>query len=137
MSADHTQHAEEAEAPHHAFDSPEEVAHAKEHAIQNIYFFAGFFTLILFAVANYEFNGVTNFWVILLLAALRSLLIAAFFVWLVGHFSLVIRTLVFTVVFFIGMIFLSMWDSTLPHFGNPIALPGQYSTPPTQIPANP
>ena len=34
-------------------DSPEEVAHAKEHAVQNIFWFAGFFCLILLAVATW------------------------------------------------------------------------------------
>ncbi len=136
MSAEHTEH--DAETPHHAFDSPEEVAHAKQHAVENIYFFIGFFTLILFAVANYEFYGATNIWAILLLAAFRSALIACFFVWLIGHFSLVVRTLVFTIIFFMGMVFLSMWDSTLPHFGNPIVLPPKLSdATPTAPPTGP
>jgi len=118
MSASPTDH--DAEAPHHAFDSPEEVAHAKQHAVQNIWFFIGFFTLVLFAVANYEFYGTTKLWLIFTLAAFRCLLIAVFLNWLFSSFSLVVRTFLFTIVFFGGMVFLSWWDSTLPHIGDPI-----------------
>lgn len=129
MSADHSEHA--AEAPHgHAFDSPEEVAHAKLHAKQNIYFFIGFFTLILFAVANYELMGLKYMWTIYVLAAMRALLIAIFMNWLFGHFSLIFRTIAFTVFFFAGMVFLSMWDSELPIYGNPIKLPPHYDQAP-------
>src|ERR1700683_3188669 len=120
MSAELQEHTHAAETPH-AFDSPEEVAHAKKHALQNIGFFALFFTLILCAVLNYELSGVKNFWMILFLAASRAALITIFFAWLFGHFSYVIKTFVFAIFFLLGMIFLSMWDSTLPTFGNPIA----------------
>ena len=120
MSADHTDHAAD-EAPHaHAFDSPEEVAHAKQHAVDNIKFFACFFTLILIAVGCYEFSSAQSVWLILGLAAARAFLITAFFAWLIGHFSFVIRTFVFTILFFSGMVFLSWWDSELPHLGDPI-----------------
>jgi len=118
MSAEHTDHAEHAAAP--AFDSPEEVAHAKQHAWQNIGWFAVFLGLILITVANYEFNSSNNYKVILLLAAIRSLTIAFFLHWLFSSFSFVFRTLTFTIVFLGGMIFLSWWDSTLPHIGDPI-----------------
>jgi hypothetical protein len=121
MSAELHEHAAHPAETSHAFDSPEEVAHAKQHAIENIRFFAGFATLILIAVANYEFYGVKSTWIILLLAATRAGLIAFFFAWLFGHFSYVIRTFVFTIFFLLGMIFLSMWDSELPTFGNPIS----------------
>jgi drug/metabolite transporter (DMT)-like permease len=124
MSAPHTDHAEDlAHSPQHAFDSPEEVAHAKEHALHNIFFFAGFFSLILLAVAYYEFYSTDNVWIILALAAARSALIAGFLVWLFGHFSFVLRTILFTVFFFGGMVFLSLFDSKMPYFGNPITLP--------------
>ena len=118
MSAELQDHA----APtSHAFDSPEEVAHARKHARQNFGIFIVFFSLILLAVFNYEFYGVKNIWVILLLAATRVAWIAFFFAWLFGHFSYVIRTFVFTIVFLMGMIFLSMFDSDLPIlWANPI-----------------
>ncbi len=127
MSADHTDHADD--APAHAFDSPEEVAHAKEHAVQNIYWFIGFFSLILVTVANYYLSSANNYYVILTLAAIRSLTIAFFLNWLFHSFSLVFRTLAFTIFFFAGMIFLSWWDSTLPHLGDPIKIPGQSDHP--------
>jgi hypothetical protein len=112
--------AEHAHEQSHAFDSPEEVAHAKLHARQNIFWFIGFFSLVLCAVANYEFYGTTNIYAILGLAAARCLLIAFFMNWLFSSFSLVFRTFLFTVIFLGGMVFLSWWDSTLPHIGNPI-----------------
>jgi len=120
MSADHSEH-----AVAHAFDSPEEVAHAKEHALVNIYWFIGFFTLILATVANYYLWSANNYYMILGLAAVRSLTIACFLHWLFSSFSFVFRTLLFTIVFFGGMVFLSWWDSTLPHLGDPIQIPGQ------------
>jgi hypothetical protein len=104
----------------HAFDSPEEVAHAKLHAKQNIFWFIGFFSLVLVAVANYEFSSANSPWMIGLLAASRCLLIAFFMNWLFHGFSLVFRTFLFSAIFLAGMIFLSWWDSTLPHMGNPI-----------------
>ena len=118
MSADHNDHAEPVAA--HAFDSPEEVAHAKEHALENIFWFIGFFSLILVTVAGYELFPANNYYWILGMAAARSLLIAFFLHWLFRSFSLVFRTLTFTIVFLCGMIFLSWWDSTLPHVGDPI-----------------
>ena len=54
---------------------------------------------------------------------MRSGLIAYFLNWLFHSFSLVLRTLSFTILFFAGMIFLSWWDSTLPHIGDPIQGP--------------
>jgi hypothetical protein len=122
MSADHSDHAEH--APAHAFDSPEEVAHAKEHAKENIYWFLGFFSIVLVAVINYEFYGTSNIGIILALAAARSFLIACFMFYLFHTFSLIFRTFLFSLVFLIGMIFLSWWDSTLPHIGDPIAIRG-------------
>jgi hypothetical protein len=118
MSATHTDHAAAETA--HAHDPTEEIAHARLHARQNILWFIGFFTLILFAVANYEFSSVNNFWAIMGLAAARCLLIAFFMNWLFRDFPLVVRTFIFTVIFFGGMVFLSWWDSTLKGIGNPI-----------------
>jgi hypothetical protein len=123
MSADHNDHSES--TPAHAFDSPEEVAHAKEHAKENIFWFIGFFSLILLAVANYEFYGTENVGLFTVLTIARCLLIAFFLNWLFRSFSLVFRTLSFTILFFCGMVFLSWWDSTLPHIGDPIKIPGQ------------
>ena len=120
MSAELQEHAH-ADAVPHAFDSPEEVAHAKHHAVENNWVFAGFFVLIVCAVVNYEFWGVDSLWVILFLAATRVAWIAFFFSLLFRQFSYVVRTFVFAIFFLFGMIFLSMWDSTLPTFGNPIA----------------
>jgi len=119
MSADHTDHVPD-EAVHHAFDSPEEVAHAKLHAKENILWFIGFFSLVLLAVATYEFCGTTNLTLIFVLAAARSLLIASFMFYLFRTFSFIFRTFLFSLVFLIGMVFLSWWDSTLPHIGDPI-----------------
>jgi heme/copper-type cytochrome/quinol oxidase subunit 4 len=117
MSADHLEHADETP---HAHDPAEEIAHARRHAIENIGFFAFFFFLILCAVANYEFSSANNYWVIFALGMARVILIAFFFNWLIKSFSLVIRTLVFTVFFFGGMVVLSIWDSPIPHYGNPV-----------------
>ncbi len=122
--------AEHAHEQGHAFDSPEEVAHAKEHAIDNMKWFAVFFTIILISVANYELNGLKYMWAIYLLAAIRALTIAFFMNWLFGRFSLVFRTIAFTVFFFAGMVFLSMWDSELPIYGDPIKLPPKYDQAP-------
>jgi hypothetical protein len=117
MSADHSEHAAQAS---HAHDPAEEIAHAKRHAIENIYFFAGFFFLILCAVANYELSSVNNYWIILFWGLTRVTLIAFFFNWLIRSFSLVIRTIAFTVFFLGGMIVLSIWDSPLRPAGDPV-----------------
>ena len=135
MSAPSTEHAQdEAVHPVHAFDSPEEVAHAKVHARENIYWFLVFFSIILVTVANYELSASNNYYAILGLAAVRSFVIALFLHYLFKSFSLVFRTLSFTIFFLIGMIFLSWWDSTLPHLGNPIQIPGQPSTTSGSVP---
>ena len=135
MSADHLEHADQAT---HAHDPAEEIAHAKQHAVENIWFFAGFFTLILFAVANYELSSANNYWIIFPLGMARVVLIAFFFNWLLSSFSLVIRTLAFTVFFFGGMVVLSIWDSPLSKYGDPIpgSIPTQEQdfTPPKSIP---
>jgi hypothetical protein len=126
MSAQAHEHAaptaHDAEAPHgHAFDSPEEVAHAKEHRTGNNKIFFVFFVLLLCAVLSYEFFGTDNPYIFFFWAFTRVALIAYFFFWLFHQFSLIVRTFVFTVFFFMGMIWLSMFDSPLPRFGNPIS----------------
>jgi len=119
MSADHPiEHADEMP---HAHDPAEEIAHLKQHARENILWFIGFFSLVLLNVGVYEFFT-ANTCVILLLAASRALLIAFFLRWLFRQFSLVFTTFLFIIIFFAGMVFLSWWDSNLPHIGNPIYL---------------
>jgi hypothetical protein len=51
---------------------------------------------------------------------MRCGLIAYFMSTLFKQFSFVTWTFFFGALFLIGMIFLSMWDSELKHFGNPI-----------------
>src|SRR5208282_3513900 len=114
MSADHSHAAETPSAHDHAA----EIAHIKEHAFHNIFWFAGFFSLILVTVANYEFYGTENIWGIVILTAARCILIAFFLNWLFHGFSLVFRTFLMTIFCFGVMIFLSWWDSTLPHIGD-------------------
>ena len=135
MSASHTDHSTDELVAHH--DPAEEIAHAKQHAVHNIIWFAGFFTIVLFAVVNYYCFGVTNHVGILVLAGFRSLLIACFFAYLIRQFSFVVRTIIFTFVFFLGMIFLSMWDSVLPIWGNPIMRPGLASASENALPTIP
>jgi len=118
MSADHTDFPEEAP---HVHDQAAEVAHAWHHFHGNVKFFACFLGVILLTVLAFNINfGSWNTVVILILAALRSGLIAYFLASLFKDFSFVFRTLAFTAVFFAGMIFLSMWDSQLKGIGNPI-----------------
>jgi hypothetical protein len=116
MSADPIEHADEIS---HAHDPAEEITHIKQHAVQNIFWFIGFFSLILLNVLVYEFCP-ANIYVILLLAASRAILIAFFMNWLFREFSLVFRTFLFTVLFLGGMVFLSWWDSSLKGIGDPI-----------------
>ncbi len=122
MSADSTDHPEEIP---HAHDQATEVAHAWHHFRENAKFFAGFLSIILLTVfaSNIHFDPPWNTVVILVLAALRSGLIAIFLASLFKNFSFVFRTLTFTAIFLFFMILLSMWDSTLPNVGNPITLP--------------
>jgi hypothetical protein len=84
-------------------------------------FFACFLGVILLTVLAFNINfGSWNTAVILVLAALRSSLIAYFLASLFHNFSFVFRTLAFTAVFLAAMIFLSLWDSQLRGIGNPI-----------------
>jgi len=119
MSAD-SAHATE-EIPH-VHDQATEVAHAWEHFWENVRFFACFFSVVLLTVIAWSINfGPTWNWVaVAVCAAARSLLIAYFMSTLFKQFSFVTWTFIFGAVFLIGMIFLSMWDSELKHFGNPI-----------------
>ena len=136
-------HEEEQKPAEH--DQATEVAHAWEHFHENWKFFACFLGIILLTVFAFNVNfGPWNLAVTLLLAAARSALIAYFLATLFKQFSFVFRTLTFTAFFLAGMIWLSLWDSTIkaPYVGDPIRLPGQYDTsstqgdekPPTHVP---
>jgi ABC-type polysaccharide/polyol phosphate export permease len=115
MNADQT----EETLPVH--DQATEVAHAWDHFYENARFFAGFLAIILLTVLAFNINfGSWNTPVILVLAALRSGLIAYFLASLFKDFSFVFRTLTFTAIFLAAMIFLSLWDSQLRSIGNPI-----------------
>ena len=107
-------------APGH--DLAEEARHARHHAVENNWFFGGFFCLVGAAVLTYEFTP-NSFWAILLLGALRFGFIGVFLFSLVRPFGLVVRSIAFTVFFFLMMIYLSMWGSFLPKVGDPIVLP--------------
>jgi len=104
------------------YDHAHEVAHAWEHFRENAFFFGClFFPVILITVIAFNANfGAWTPWVTWSLAAVRSALIAYFLSTLFKNFSFVFRTLFFTFFFLLGMIFLSLWDSEVPHIGNPI-----------------
>jgi hypothetical protein len=121
MSTEHADHLEP--STHDVHDHDTEVKHAWHHFRENAIFFAGFLCLILAAVLQFEFASGRNFYWIFALGAARFALIGVFMYSLVRQFSLIVRTFIFTVFFFTGMVFLSMWDSTLPKIGNPITLP--------------
>jgi hypothetical protein len=114
--------AADAHHPPAAHDQAAAVAHAWTDFRRDIKFFAGFLTIILLTVAafNINFGSPWNFLAELFFAAARAALIAFFFLSMVGNFSLLARTFVFTALFFAGMVFLSLWDSTVPSIGNPI-----------------
>jgi len=115
MSADHIDHSEEAPRAH---DQAAEVAHAWHHFHENVRFFACFLGIILLTVFAFNINfGRWNTVAILILAAMRSGLIAYFMATMFKPFSFVTRTFIFSAIFLAGMIFLSMWDSEL---GDPI-----------------
>jgi hypothetical protein len=125
MSAPTQEHEHEAAAAPVPHDPAHESAHAWKEFRRDAKFFSCFFGVILltFLAFNINFPAPWNMVAIFFFAAARSLLIALFFVSLIGHFSLVIRTMIFTALFFAGMVFLSLWDSMLPTFGDPILLP--------------
>lgn len=118
MSAEHVEHSADAALPAH--DQAEEVAHAWHHLWLNARFFAAFFSLILITVAFFyvDISTTGNLVATLLLSAARAALIAFFLTSMVRPFNLVVSTLIFTVLFFIGMIGLSLWA-----MGDPIVLP--------------
>jgi lipopolysaccharide export LptBFGC system permease protein LptF len=118
----HDAHEEAKQQPH---DQATEVAHAWKHFYENAWFFAGFFSIIVLTVIAFNINfGPWNLYVALGLAVLRSGFIAIFLASLFKSYSLVFKTLTFTAVFLAGMIFLSLWDSTIRNFiGDPISLP--------------
>jgi hypothetical protein len=107
------------EQPH---DQAAEIAHAREHMYENNKFFLGMFlpviliTVVLFYIDFGKWNPVVT-WTA---AAIRSGCIAYFLAHLFKQFSFVFRTLIFTFIFLLGMIFLSLWDSELRGIGNPI-----------------
>ena len=119
MSADHpADHSEEAP---HAYDQAAEVAHAWHHFRDNAKFFACFLAIILLTVLAFNINfGGWNTFAVLVLAAVRSGLIAVFLASLFKNYSFVFRALTFTAIFLAGMIFLSWWDSQLRGIGDPI-----------------
>jgi len=98
---------------------------------ENARFFACFLSVILLTVfaANVNFGPRGNAIAIGICATLRSGLIAYFMASLFKGYSLIFRTFFFTVIFFIGMVFLSLWDSPLPTIGNPISLPPPHHVP--------
>jgi hypothetical protein len=124
------------EQPH---DQATEVAHAWEHFRENARFFAGFFSIVLLTVISFTINfGSWNLVVALFLAAARTALIAYFLSTLFKNFSFVFRTLFFTAIFLGGMIWLSLWDSTIKSgwVGNPITLPTSYHDGPVESSSN-
>jgi hypothetical protein len=130
MSTEHAQHMEPsltqpADTDPAVHDHATEVKHAWAHFRENAYFFAGFLALVLAAVLQFETSPGHNVYVILLLAAARFGLIGFFMFSLVRPFSLVIATFLFTIFFFGGMVWLSLWDSEIKPgvIGDPIRLP--------------
>ena len=113
---------DEAREHTHLHDPAHEIAHAIEHRRENTRWFLLCFLpviLITFVAFNLDF-GALNPWVTWTLAAARSLCIAFFLQHLFKEFSFVFRTLIFTIFFLGGMVFLSLWDSEVPKIGNPI-----------------
>jgi hypothetical protein len=118
---------DEAREHTHLHDPAHEIAHAHEHFRENNRWFLLVFLpviLMTFVAFNVDF-GSWNGPVTWLLAAARSGCIAWFLSHLFKEFSFVFRTLFFTLIFLGGMIFLSLWDSTLVNhdghgIGNPI-----------------
>ena len=128
-----TEHADTlpADAGRGAHDHETEVKHAWAHFRENLWFFVAFLTLILFAVANFELSPSNNYWAILGLGALRFGLIGFFLFSLVRPFSFVVAAILFTILFFGGMVFLSLWDSPIQtkYIGDPIQLPDNMKQP--------
>lgn len=125
MSTEHAEHLEPSHPEVH--DQATEVKHAWAHFRENLWFFVAFLTLILFAVLNFEVSPGNNYWWIFCLGAARFGLIGFFMFSLIRPFSFVVAAFAFTILFFGGMVWLSMWDSMLPHVGDPILLPPHYA----------
>lgn len=106
----------------HAHDPAVEAEHARRHAVENNWIFLTFFCAVGLAVLSYEFtaNGPLE---IGILAFIRCALIAGFMLSLFKRFSFLVAAFLFTALFLAGMIYLSMWDSTLNKVGDPIVLP--------------
>jgi len=109
------------EAVHGPHDLEAEIAHARHHAVENNWFFLTFLCVVGLAVLSYEFtaNGPLE---IAILAILRCALIAGFLFSLFKRFSMLVVAFLFTALFFIGMVFLSWWGSTIPKLGDPITI---------------
>lgn len=118
MSADPSDHSHAATAGT-GHDLATEAQHAREHARENNWFFLGFFLLVGLAVLSYEFTG-NQPWQIALLALIRCSYIGFFMFMLFKRFNYVLAAFFFTALFFVGMVFLSWWDSTVPGIGDPI-----------------
>ncbi len=119
---DHDDHATETPVVH---DHEAEVAHAWNDLYRDIKIFACFLSIILLTVLSFSINlgSPWNMVVAFFFGAARLAVIGYFFICLIGTFSLLVRTMIFTAIFFAGMVYLSMWGSMLPHVGNPIKLP--------------
>ncbi len=115
-------------AAHVSHDHATEIAHAKEHFVENArWFLLCFLPIILLTVAGFVINFGTqhhsinldgfvfhftgNLIAAFILAAARCALIAWFLSHLFKDFSFIFRTLAFSLLFLFGMIFLSLWDS--------------------------
>jgi hypothetical protein len=116
MSADISDHSHDVVPGH---DLATEAQHAREHARENNWFFLGFFILVGIAVLSYEFTA-NQPWEIALLAVARCGYIGFFMFMLFRRFNYIFAAFLFTALFFIGMVFLSWWDSTVPGIGDPI-----------------
>jgi hypothetical protein len=127
MSADLSDHSHDATAGT-GHDLAAEAQHARDHARENNWFFLGFFLLVGLAVLSYEFTA-NKPWEIALFAVLRCSYIGFFMFMLFRRFNYVFAAFLFTALFFIGMVFLSWWDSTMPHIGDPIK---DRNNPPTE-----
>ena len=113
---------DEAREHTHLHDPAHEIAHAIGHRRENTRWFLLCFLpviLVTFVCFNLDF-GMMNPWVTWTLAAVRSFCIAFFLQHLFKEFSFVFRTLIFTLFFLAGMVFLSLWDSEVRGIGNPI-----------------
>jgi hypothetical protein len=110
-----------------AHDLAAEAEHARHHAVENNWFFLAFFSIVGLAVLTYEFTA-NSWWAIFFLGALRFTLIAIFLFSLTKKFSFVVTSFIFTVLFLGGMIYLSMWSSTLKKVGDPIVITNDHPT---------